>query len=316
MGSTGRLDALRRDLRSRVLKRVFRDDAGGPERAVLIAGVARSGTTWLAELICSQLSGRILFEPFNNRHVSGYRTFEYVQYMRPEQDDPELLRFVTDVLGGTIRDPHWIDRMVDSLRPEYRVAKAVRACLMLGWIHARFPRTPTLLIVRHPCAVVASFQNLGWTADLDVASMAQQHVLVQDHLTDCPPLMDMATLPHQKTALAWCISNRVALRQAAGTRIAPFYYENLVRRPQEAIPAIFNEIGQSFDGSVFTHLRRPSRTTKSGRATTVPSARAPGWAGILSSAQVDDVMEIVAAFGLGDLYDGQGRPTGRLGEPV
>jgi hypothetical protein len=279
---------------------------------VLIAGVARSGTTWLAELLCSQISARMMFEPFNNLRVSSYRRFEYVQYMRPDDEHPELLEFVASILGGAIRDPHWVDRMVDCRRPEHRVVKAVRACLMLRWIHDRFPLTPSLFIVRHPCAVVASFQKLEWSAAPDLESFTRQTELRADHLDHWADTLRAAVLPHQKAALMWCVNHRVVLSQAHGSGIVPLHYENLVSKPDESIPRIFTEIHHAFDESLYDELRRPSRTAKGDLRRAHSLEQAPTWTKLLSPAQIDDVLEIVSTFGLSHLYDGLGRPTGKL----
>jgi len=54
-----------------------------PRKSILLAGTARSGTTWLGDLIASQIHCRILFEPFNPDFVPEYRGLHYFQYMRP-----------------------------------------------------------------------------------------------------------------------------------------------------------------------------------------------------------------------------------------
>jgi hypothetical protein len=75
----------------------------------MIAGTARSGTTWLAETVTSELSGRLVFEPFHSRLVADFRRFQYFQYMRPDDEDEQLLEFSRRVLTGRLRHP-WTDR--------------------------------------------------------------------------------------------------------------------------------------------------------------------------------------------------------------
>ncbi|HKX58690.1 MAG TPA: hypothetical protein VJN00_04895, partial [Steroidobacteraceae bacterium] len=67
---------------------LYRDGNRDERRTFMVAGTGRSGTTWLAELICSQIPCRLMFEPFNPRKVSAYREFNYFQYMRPGEGDP------------------------------------------------------------------------------------------------------------------------------------------------------------------------------------------------------------------------------------
>src|SRR5688572_27393164 len=73
-------------------------------RSNLVAGTGRSGTTWLADLIGSQVPCRILFEPFNPDLVSDYRHFHYFQYMRPGTENPKFYAFAQKVLTGEIRN--------------------------------------------------------------------------------------------------------------------------------------------------------------------------------------------------------------------
>jgi hypothetical protein len=307
-----RFERKRRVTLSRFAKRLYRDTAGGPEHAVLIAGVARSGTTWLAEVLAAQLHARLLFEPFNPLQVEGFRPFEYLQYKRPDEDDPALERFVTDVLSGRLRDPGWIDRMVSVLDPEARVVKAVRACLMLRWIHDRFPRTPTILIVRHPCAVAASFAKLGWSARQDLESILRQRALLDDQLEDVEEFLRSDLSPHEEVAAVWCVNHRVALRQCTGSTVVHVYYEDLVARPERELPRIFEAMGRAFHDSALGRLGRPSRTTKSEPPRPDRDRGEPAWREALIRSQEADIEGIVRDFGLDHLYDGQGRPTGRL----
>jgi hypothetical protein len=69
-------------LRRRVYAALYRDTVGRLDRSMIVAGTARSGTTWLAEIIASQVPCRIMFEPFQPRKVQAYSQFEYFQYLR------------------------------------------------------------------------------------------------------------------------------------------------------------------------------------------------------------------------------------------
>ena len=300
----GSLARVKREALGHVARRLYRDTAGGPEHAILVAGVARSGTTWLAEILASQLRARLVFEPFNPPHVQAFGAFEYLQYMPAQREDPALERFVSDVLSGRLRDPAWVDKMVSVLRPEARVVKAVRACLMIRWIHDRFPHTPTILIVRHPCAVVASFAKLGWSARPDLESILRQNQLLGDHLQDVRDLLDKPLTPQQETAAVWCVNHRVALSQCADSRIVTVHYEDLLARPEVEIPRIFQAMERDFDDALYRTLHRPSRTAKPDHDV--------GWREILGPSEKADVQDIVSAFRLDDLYDRRGRPTGRL----
>jgi hypothetical protein len=300
---------LRRRAKSAVAKRLFRDPGGGPENTILVAGVARSGTTWLAEIIASQTRARIMFEPFYSPHVQGFRDFDYVLYMRPEDDNAALRVFAGQVLSGTIRDPHWVDGHVDRFLPRCRIVKDVRVCLFLRWLHDRFPQVPILFIIRHPCAMVASYLAMKWSADDDLDSMLGQPKLVTDHLSELMPVIRAATEAHEKRALVWCIENLVALRQFENRHLEIVRYEDLVLRPDVTIPRLFAAIKRPFRDSVFRVHRRPSLTVRSWSPLLHGGDPTRAWQSILSRSQIDDVMDIVHAFGLGHLYPHASIPT-------
>jgi hypothetical protein len=273
--------------------------------------MARSGTTWLAELICSQLPCRLMFEPFNGDLVPEYQSFAYQQYQRPESDNPALQAFVERIVEGRIRNP-WIDRQVESLRPRRRVVKAVRASLLLGWITRRYPQVPILLIIRHPCANVASFLRLEWSCQRDLDSILRQPELIADHLAPYMDVIDRARAPHQRLALLWSILHLVPLRQRTDAAMPAFHYEDLVGRPNEMVPKVFDALGIPFGPSVFERLRRPSSTVERRAPPEGRPRVGSAWRAYLGPARVDDVLEVVHAFGLGHLYDDDGHPIGRL----
>lgn len=302
--------------RDRIRARLMRDLGGGPEDAVIVAGSARSGTTWLGEIVREELRARLLFEPLNPDLVLRARDLQYIQYMRPEADDPRLEALMSDLLAGRIRDPRWIDRDPRVLRPRKRVFKDVRACLLLGWVRARFPEVPQLFILRHPCASVASFLSLGWTSDRDLESFLAQPGLLADHVGPRESLLRGANAPHLRAAAVWCVNNRVALAQAGGGGMTTVYYEELVADPARVIPGVFSAIGHAPGDAVYRRLATPSRTARSGSRFGGAAGGKPGWARDLPAAQIDDVLEMVEAFGLSGLYDAHGRPTGRTTLPA
>jgi hypothetical protein len=280
---------------------LYRDSLGDVRRCMLIAGTARSGTTWLGEVIASQVNCRVMFEPFQPLKVAAYRQFEYFQYLRPDQDHAAMERFCTALFTGRIRN-WWIDQEVARLRPQYRLVKEIRANLLLGWIAKRFPEVPRVFIVRHPCAVVQSRLQLGWATDTDIASFLAQPDLVQDHLAEHLDLIRATRTDSGKHAVIWCISNVVPLRQFASGGLPIVRYEDLVTQPTVEIPRVFRALGQPYDDSVFDSLAVPSTSTR-GRSGDVAAAdRTSDWRRRLARAQIDEILAIVDAFGLGHLY--------------
>lgn len=148
-------------------------------KTVLLAGTGRSGTTWVSNILLAGGGGRYLFEPFHSRRVSACSGFRYRQYLSPDAEEPELGLVADQILRGAIRDP-WIDQLNRTVLAKWRLAKDIRANLMLGWLARLFPAVRVVVVVRHPAPVALSKLALDWGTPVD--ELVQQDALMRDHL--------------------------------------------------------------------------------------------------------------------------------------
>jgi hypothetical protein len=273
----------------------------------MVAGTARSGTTWLGDLIASQLSCRILFEPFNPNLVQDYQHFQYFQYMRPGTVDPELYAFCFQVLSGAIRNS-WVDHQNERIFSKYRLIKEIRANLELKWIHDSFPQVPILFILRHPCAVVASRMELGWSTDGDIEPMLSQPLLVADFLEPFIDLIKRSKSAEAKHAIIWSISNLVPLKQFGPGELQIVHYETLCSRPDIALPEALAALGVDYSSSALSNINRPSQTTRATSAVVIGTDKISAWRHKLTRSQIAEILTVVDAFGLGYLYSDSSLP--------
>jgi hypothetical protein len=271
------------------------------QRSILVAGTARSGTTWLADLISSQIPSRLLFEPFNPDLVSSYRGFHYFQYMRPGTENPEFHAFAQKVFTGKIRN-HWIDHQNERIISKFRLVKEIRANLALKWLHDHFPEVPIIFIMRHPCAVVSSRMELGWATDHDIEPFLSQSQLVEDYLGPYLDLIRSAVNTEEKHAVIWSLSNLVPLKQFNSNQLKIVYYENLCTQPEIELPGIFEAIRYHSFNPPVTGSNQPSQTTRRDSAVVTGTNKIELWKEKLSPSQIDNILQVVQAFGLGHLY--------------
>jgi sulfotransferase family protein len=279
-------------------------------KSILVAGTARSGTTWLGDLIASQIPSRILFEPFNPDLVSDYRHFHYFQYLRPGTENPEFYAFAQKIFTGKIRNG-WIDRQNERIFSKFRLVKEIRANLALKWLHDNFPEVPIILIVRHPCAVVLSRMELGWATDHDIEPFLSQPQLVEDYLGPYMNLIRSAKNSEEKHAVIWSISNLVPLKQFRSGELKVVYYEDLCTQPEMELPGIFEAIGCQYSGSLITSSTQPSQTTRRASAVVTGTNKIGNWKKKLSPTQIDNILQVVQAFGLGHLYGESALPLNK-----
>ncbi|MEO8355881.1 MAG: sulfotransferase [Chloroflexota bacterium] len=270
-------------------------------RSILVAGTGRSGTTWLGDLITSQIRCRVMFEPFNPDLVPEYHGFNYFQYMRPGTENLEFCAFARKVFSGEIRN-HWIDHQNERIHSQYRLIKEIRINLALKWLHDNFPQLPIILLLRHPCAVVSSRMELGWATDDDIEPFLSQADLVTDYLGEHLELIRNAKMEEEKHAIIWSISNLVPLQQFMPGELKIVYYENLCTQPEIELPAVLALIGQKYAEPLIDKLNRPSQTTRVTSAVVTGTDKITGWKKKLAPSQIENILRIVDGFGLGQLY--------------
>jgi hypothetical protein len=284
-----------------VCRRLYQDEESDNIATVLIAGTARSGTTWLGELIASPFPTRIMFEPFRASVAKQYCRFPEFPYMRPEDENKELSAYCRRVFTGHVRHP-WIDRQVNCLRPRLRLIKEVRVNFLLKWLTNQYPELNLIMILRHPCAVVQSRMEVGWPADNDLHSFLSQDKLVEDFLKKRMLTITNARTPEEKHAIVWCISYLVPLQQFGEGSLPAVFYEDLLVHPETEIPRAFSVAGMTPPPSAFKAASQPSRTAKSFSAVVTGDDQLSRWQRQLSPGQIERIQAIVRDFGLDGIY--------------
>lgn len=278
---------------------------GDHTKTVFLAGSGRSGTTWLSGLVNHDSGYRQVFEPFHRGKVEDFRGFGSKQYLRPDDRREEFLEPARKAVTGRLRN-RWTDRG-GALVARRRLVKDIRTNLLLGWLAENFPGMPIVLLMRHPCAVVASRLALGWRDNLD-ETMGQRD-LVEDHLLPVEERIRAARDPFERHLLLWCIDNHVPLRQFQPDAIHLCFYENLLSNPEPELRRLFASIGRDFDGAVLGKLGRPSSTSRREERPSLDD-----WRSLVGGERLKRAGEILGLFGLDRIYGPETMPdpTGAL----
>ena len=128
---------------------------------VLVAGSARSGTTWVAEHVAKVLGARLIFEPFVvderglpavlDRSLWRKRALrlEYSHYLGDTATNGPWSDALERILSGSVtRD--WGMLPVAPGIYRRRVIKAIRANLLLAHLARRWPGVPILWLQATP----------------------------------------------------------------------------------------------------------------------------------------------------------------------
>jgi hypothetical protein len=330
-------------LRSRLLF----DTDDDYRKTVFLSSGARMGSTWIAETINYRYDYRYLFEPITLRRLlatpaylpllpdsadgvvshSPYSQMKErpaidtrLQYVRPEDDDPELYERAAAVLSGRYHHPE-IDQYNYTIRTKFdrRLVKETRTNLLLGWLNRRFPGMKIVLLTRHPIPTVQSRlegneSKAGGRISYYRKLIFGQPDLVKDHLEPFRALLESADTGYSQRMAIWCIQNYVPLRQFAPGAIHVAFYEDFCVEPHDALRRLFSFLGDPIDDASLEKAsermsQRSSTVHARTRSELIEGGRVDGLRQISKWQKrvTDDERKIAAAmltaFGLDAVYD-------------
>lgn len=281
-------------------RQLYIDAIPDHHNTTFLAGSGRGGTTWIAELINYDNEFRFMFEPFFARHVPQVRAFHNRQYIAPDNNDPMYLEPARLVLTGELRNT-WVDAFNQRVIVDKRLIKDIRANMFLKWMDVHFPGMPIVLLLRHPMAVASSRVHHAWIFELD--DFLTQERLMADFLEPHRRLIETVKDPFEKHVLQWCIENWIPLRQFKRGEIHLAFYENFSIDTRGEIGRLFAFLNKPFNERVFERVERPSRMTWARPGADKPQKSDPeGWRAHVSADQIKKAREIIARFGMDEIY--------------
>lgn len=268
---------------------------------ILIDGVGRSGTTWLAEILSIVLKYRIIFEPFNPRDVELFKDFDYKEYIPPDLRNDKYYAIFKKILSGKIRNKH-VDQDNRVFLPKGRVVKSIRASFFLKWIKNNFPEIPIIFIIRHPCATTYSRSRLGWSEN-ELELLLKQDSLINDHLKPYLSVIRNAESLIQKNACIWCIQNLLVSKTMETNDYCITTYEELYTNPELEIKKILRYIGIEKKVNAQRLKNRVSLQTFKNSMLITESNPLSAWKTKLKKEEITEILNIVSAFSLDSVYN-------------
>lgn len=281
------------------LYRKYFIDLGDYRKTVFLAGVGRSGTTWVGDLINYRNQYRMMFEPFHSEKISQLNHFKYHQYLRAEDRDEKYIRPIETILSGRIRH-EWIDKHNRRMISQRRIVKDVRTNLLIYWVKRNFPEIPVILLLRHPCAVANSRLKLGWESRTEV--YLSQEELMADYLAPYRSLIEKTEDAFDKHILVWCIQNFVPLNQFRKGEILILYYEYLCVQPEFELKRLFAFLGESYSARAMDAFDVPSALSQKESAVVLGKDRVASWQKEINPMRIQRTLQILSEFGLHHVY--------------
>lgn len=276
-----------------------------PNDTILVSAPGRGGSTWLAEIVAA-LPGRVLlWEPLhlgNNPGCTKYG-FTWQNYVCPGAAAPEKQAYLERLFRGQELSTRTLTSLnfhaSRLIAPKGYVVKFVNANMMLYWLCRHFPLR-TVLMVRHPCAVVSSQLIHGaW------GGLRKEQCTIPDGLFEAYPhfrdVYEGIRGPEEVLAFEWAMQTYVPLAQPLPHPWLLTTYEGLVERGPEEVERIFAYLGEPVPPAAYEGLAAASATTVSDSNVAAGKNPLVGWRSRLSSAQVDNILRVTSAMGI-DFY--------------
>jgi hypothetical protein len=189
---------------------------------IIIVGSARSGTSWLCELMARPLRYRLLFEPEHEFQTPKGKLL-CDQWISKKEDTPKGYRYLRQIFANKV-DNNWIaqhsnrkwKRHLWPFVPKRFVIKFVRCNLSAPFMNEAFG-IPVLHIIRDPFEVLDSQRRVKFPWLYNLKHFQQQEKLVEfvarRYHFDLNNLEGRSDL--EKLTLRWCIENAVALESVS-----------------------------------------------------------------------------------------------------
>jgi hypothetical protein len=261
-------------------------------RTIVVAGTARSGTTWVGQMFAALPRTAVVFEPLigpaARAHGVGWHTVEGTRVEAPNEVD-----FVRRALGARDRN-RWTMRdnsTWQTVAARTWIFKEVRVNRILPWMVDRFGLSRAVVVVRDPIAVVASQITMADGDPVEAWLGGPRSSAPPSLVSSYPWLADVEVDPANpvaQLALHWALDQLVPLTRP-DPRIHVFDYDALRTDPRGHIAPLLTAWGFAVPSDLEVVATRPSSVTKASAGR--PRVR-------LDDGQLDTIDEVCRAVGI------------------
>jgi len=204
---------------------------------LIVVGTARSGTSWLAELIATQHRYRILFEPEHEYRTPKGKLICDQWFNKTKACYPTENSYLKQVFSNTV-DCNWIGQLSNRrlkrhlwpFIPKKYIIKFVRANLSAQYMNHHFG-IPVLHLIRNPYEVIKSQLrvNFPWLFDLSIFSAQEDLVALVKTNYDLDITAYKSLSKSEVLCLRWCLENVIPLELLGGYngKVRMIRYEEL-----------------------------------------------------------------------------------------
>jgi hypothetical protein len=280
---------------------------GGHRRSsILVTGMPRSGTTWLARLLATAvgvaLTGREPMNPRGRQYGLAGTLPGWVRLREPTDTQRRALRLSHRGLTPKVYSRYGRRQWAAPLPGTRIVVKDPFAMLSMPAVTRITGATP-VLVYRHPAAALASYRRMGWEPDLD-----ELRPLVQSHQSEGHPGgLSARDLPRpgevsepEAMGRFWAALYTIALSDAASIPdLVVVSHEEVAGGGRSAAGVLFDALGLRWSPATSAELtgRAPVTAepgTRLHRLDRDPSTVARSWRSAVSDSELATIEAVTA----------------------
>lgn len=228
-------------------------DSGTP---ILVTGMPRSGTTWVGHMLTTPGLWHV-HEPFNPNNGCWNKQFTY---LRPDEQSGSVDALMEKILSVQLRHltvnwpaSHWLMPLRLFKPPVQRILiKAPIASFLSEYITQRYG-VQTIVLFRHPAAVVSSLLRLGWPYAFLLDQFLSCEELVEDWLGPYRGMIQKVAKAENAASAAvfyGCINVVLWGFAERNREMTVRQYEDLCANPVEKFKDLFQVLHLPYDETI------------------------------------------------------------------
>lgn len=297
-----------------------------PENTICLFCQPRGGSTWLAETLLNLPDSVLIDEPLwrgnmvvpfqkpnaGDRKVAaiGELGFFYHQHIPEHESWPETKLIFQNILTGRVASKGLYEEQPYSrfYNNGIYITKFCYADLLMPWLQRQF-QFKSILLTRHPCAVVAS--------QLRHPSWQKLKVDGKETIGDFPfngifknALKKTGSIKTREAYLAmlWALNfKQTAMHPDNNRSWLTISYESMLRDFESEVDRINNRFGFVLNAREMDHKKPSMSTLPASMAHLKQNAQLDAWKKTLSQKQIAEILQMLGLFEI-DIYGPDAEP--------
>lgn len=217
------------------------------QKPILICTSARSGSTWLMQMIAAAEGIQYIDQPLDirNFHTNRYDLEPRWEFIHDSNVAKDTFNdYLHDLIEGkiTLQFPHqfWLDGY--DLKPNRRVFKILFGLHLIEWFQENFD-VHILYLVRHPIPTVLSRHKYNWPfsyVNEIIKNDYYSEIFSENLVSFCENKLSKGS-DIEKYTIQWCIENYFPLKHFHSRDWLQITYEELVMNTEDLVKLMIDE---------------------------------------------------------------------------